>query len=86
MGLVIAAGVEYPGVPDCPNGVPLVGDFSSTFMSRPFAADDYAKFAVVFAGAQKNVGPPGITIVIVQVGRRLCSCVSPTADSSIRTT
>lgn len=55
-------GVEFPSVPQT-NGVPLVADMSSNFLSRPF---DITKFGVVFAGAQKNIGPSGITVVIVR--------------------
>jgi len=54
-------GVEFPFVPDV--NVPLVADMSSTIMSRPI---DVSKFAVIYAGAQKNIGPAGLTMVIVQ--------------------
>jgi phosphoserine aminotransferase len=55
-------GVEYHAVP--PQGdVPLVADASSHFLSRPL---DVAKFGLIYAGAQKNVGPAGMTIVIVR--------------------
>ena len=47
----------------CPDDVPLVADFSSSFLSRPV---DVSKFGVIFAGAQKNLGPAGVTIVIVR--------------------
>jgi len=43
--------------------VPLVADMSSDFMSRPF---DPAPFGLVYAGAQKNIGPAGVTMVIVR--------------------
>ena len=43
--------------------VPLVADMSSDFMSRPF---DSAPFGLVYAGAQKNIGPAGVTMVIVR--------------------
>jgi len=49
-------------VPDT-GGVPLVADMSSTLMSRPV---DIGKFAVIYAGAQKNIGPAGLTVVIVR--------------------
>jgi len=55
-------GVEFQYVPDT-KGVPLVADMSSNFLSRPF---DVSKFGVIFAGAQKNVGPSGVTVVIVR--------------------
>ena len=51
-------------------GVPLVADMSSTILSRPI---DVAKFGVIYAGAQKNIGPAGLTLVIVRddlLGRR----------------
>ncbi len=55
-------GVEFPDVPDVGN-VPLVGDMSSAFLSQPV---DVSKFGVLYAGAQKNAGPAGVTIVIVR--------------------
>ena len=54
-------GVEFPFLPNV--NVPLVADMSSTIMSRPI---DVSKFAVIYAGAQKNIGPAGLTMVIVQ--------------------
>eukprot|EP00128_Syssomonas_multiformis_P015840 Colp12_sorted_trinity150504_noHs@12233 len=55
-------GVEFPDIPET-NGVPLIGDFSSTFLSRPI---DVSRFAVIYGGAQKNLGPAGLTIVIIR--------------------
>ena len=55
------AGVEFPFVPDV-GDVPLVSDMSSTILSRPL---DVSRFGVIYAGAQKNIGPAGITLVIV---------------------
>jgi len=55
-------GVEFHAVPDC-GDVPLVADMSSTILSRPL---DVSKFGVIYAGAQKNIGPAGLTIVIVR--------------------
>lgn len=55
-------GVEFHWVPDTA-GVPLVADMSSTILSRPV---DVSKFGVIYAGAQKNIGPAGLTIVIVR--------------------
>ncbi|HEY2809609.1 MAG TPA: 3-phosphoserine/phosphohydroxythreonine transaminase [Steroidobacteraceae bacterium] len=55
-------GVEFPYVPECP-GVPLVADMSSTILSRPI---DVARFGLIYAGAQKNIGPAGLTVVIVR--------------------
>jgi phosphoserine aminotransferase len=56
------AGVEFHWVPDS-DGVPLVADMSSTLLSRPI---DVSKFGLIYAGAQKNIGPSGITVVIVR--------------------
>jgi len=54
-------GVEFHQVPNAE--IPLVADASSHFLSRPI---DVSKFGLVYAGAQKNVGPAGLTIVIVR--------------------
>ena len=55
-------GVEFDYIPET-NGVPLVADMSSTILSRPI---DVSKFAIIYAGAQKNIGPAGLTVVIVR--------------------
>jgi len=55
-------GVEFPYIPDTA-AVPLVADMSSTLLSRPLAV---AKFGLIYAGAQKNIGPAGLTVVIVR--------------------
>ncbi len=55
-------GVEFDWVPQT-HGVPLVADLSSTILSRPF---DVASHGVIYAGAQKNIGPAGLTVVIVR--------------------
>lgn len=55
-------GVEFPFIPDT-KGVPLVADMSSNIFTKPF---DITKFAIVYAGAQKNIGPPGVVMVIVR--------------------
>jgi phosphoserine aminotransferase len=55
-------GVEFDYVPQTGN-VPLVADMSSTILSRPI---DVSKFALIYAGAQKNMGPSGLTVVIVR--------------------
>jgi phosphoserine aminotransferase len=55
-------GVEFHFVPDTA-GVPLVADMSSTILSRPI---DVSRFGVIYAGAQKNIGPAGICVVIVR--------------------
>ncbi|XP_055902447.1 probable phosphoserine aminotransferase [Eupeodes corollae] len=56
-----ADGVEFSFVPET-NGVPLVCDMSSNFLSRPI---DVTKFGIIFA-AQKNIVPAGVTVVIVR--------------------
>ena len=56
------AGVEFPYVPET-GAVPLVADFSSTILSRPI---DVSRFGLIYAGAQKNIGPAGLTLVIVR--------------------
>ena len=55
-------GVEFHWVPDT-GSVPLVADMSSHILSRPM---DVSKYALIYAGAQKNMGPAGLTIVIVR--------------------
>jgi len=68
-------GVEFQFVPET-NGVPLVCDMSSNFLTRPV---DVSKFGVIVAGAQKNVGPAGVTVVIVRddlIGFALSVCPS----------
>jgi len=55
-------GVEYHWTPDT-GGVPLVADMSSDILSRPV---DVAKYGLIYGGAQKNIGPAGLTIVIVR--------------------
>jgi len=55
-------GVEFHWMPDVGN-VPLVADFSSTILSRPI---DVSRFGLIYAGAQKNIGPAGVTLVIVR--------------------
>ena len=55
-------GVEYHFTPDT-GAVPLVADMSSNILSRPV---DVAKYGLIYGGAQKNIGPAGLTIVIVR--------------------
>jgi phosphoserine aminotransferase len=55
-------GVEFPYIPETGN-VPLVADMSSTILSRPL---DVSKFGVIYASAQKNIGPAGLAVVIVR--------------------
>lgn len=55
-------GVEFQWTPDT-GSVPLVCDMSSNILSRPV---DISKFGLIYAGAQKNIGPAGLTLVIVR--------------------
>ena len=56
-------GVEWWSEPVPPAGVPLVCDMSSDFLSRPVKVVSYG---LIYAGAQKNAGPAGVTVVIVR--------------------
>jgi len=58
-------GVEYApqAEPTPPTGVPLICDISSDFLSHPV---DVSKYAVIYGGAQKNLGPAGVTLVIIR--------------------
>jgi phosphoserine aminotransferase len=61
-------GVEFGYIPQT-GGIPLVADMSSSILSRP---TDVSKFGLIYAGAQKNIGPSGLVVVIVRedlVGR-----------------
>ena len=55
-------GVEYHFTPDV-GDVPLIADMSSSILSRPV---DVARYGLIYGGAQKNIGPAGLTIVIVR--------------------
>jgi len=55
-------GIEINDIPDC-GDVPLVVDMSSNILSKPI---DVCKFGVIYAGAQKNIGPSGLSVVIVR--------------------
>jgi phosphoserine aminotransferase len=55
-------GVEFREIPDV-GDVPLVADFSSSIASEPL---DISRFGIIYAGAQKNLGPVGISVVIVR--------------------
>lgn len=55
-------GVEFPAPPDV-GSVPLVADMSSSFLSRPV---DVSRYGVIYGGAQKNMGPAGLTMVIIR--------------------
>ena len=56
------SGVEFHYLPATP-GAPLIADMSSNILSRPI---DVSKFGLIYAGAQKNIGPSGLTLVIVR--------------------
>ena len=73
-------GVEYPFEPDLAQlgrgEVPVVADMSSHILSRVI---DVSKYGLIFGGAQKNIGPAGLTIVIVRedlLGRAMAHCPS----------
>ncbi len=55
-------GTQFAQEPET-NGVPLVCDASSDFLSRPIDID---KYGIIYAGAQKNLGPAGVTVVIIR--------------------
>jgi phosphoserine aminotransferase len=57
-----ADGLEYHWIPDT-GAVPLVADMTSSFLSRPI---DISRYGLIYAGAQKNIGPAGLTVVIVR--------------------
>ena len=69
-------GVEYFWTPQVE--VPLVADMSSTILSRPI---DVSEFGVIYAGAQKNIGPAGLTLVIVR--RELLGRASPVCPAML---
>ena len=56
-------GVQYPTEPDCPDSIPLISDASSDFLCRPLPID---KYGLIYACAQKNAGPAGVTVVVVR--------------------
>ncbi len=55
-------GTRYADLPDTGN-VPLVGDMSSDILSKHY---DVSKFGLIYAGAQKNLGPAGVTVVVIR--------------------
>ncbi len=55
-------GTQWQTFPDC-GGLPVVADMSSDFMSRRI---DFSKFDLIFGGAQKNLGPAGLTVVFIK--------------------
>ena len=56
-------GIQYPTLPALSSDVPLICDMSSDLLSRPINVSD---FGVIYAGAQKNIGPAGTTVVIIR--------------------
>ena len=56
-------GIEWTVEPAPPDGVPLVCDASSNIASRPV---DVSKYGLIYAGAQKNLGPAGVTLVVIR--------------------
>lgn len=57
-----ADGTQWHQLPET-GAVPLIADMSSDFLSRPI---DFSKFGLIYAGAQKNIGPAGLTIVLIR--------------------
>lgn len=56
-------GTQYCRFPECPASVPMIADMSSDIMSRKV---DVSKFGMIYAGAQKNLGPSGVAVVIIR--------------------
>lgn len=56
-------GIQYKSEPASPAGVPVICDMSSDILSRPI---DVSKYGLIYAGAQKNAGPSGVTLVIIR--------------------
>jgi len=56
-------GTKFPQLPPISDNVPLVADMSSNILSEPY---DVTKFGIIYAGAQKNIGPAGMAIVIIK--------------------
>ena len=56
-------GVQFASEPACPDSVPLVSDASSDFLCRPLPVD---KYGLIYACAQKNAGPAGVTVVVIR--------------------
>ncbi|MGD6834056.1 3-phosphoserine/phosphohydroxythreonine transaminase [Sutcliffiella halmapala] len=56
-------GTQWRTTPELPAHIPLIADMSSDILSRPIPIDNYS---LIYAGAQKNLGPSGVTVVIVK--------------------
>lgn len=69
-------GVEFPFIPETHANIPIVTDMSSSIMT---AKVDVSRFGVIFGGAQKNIGPSGVTVAIVRedlIGNAMTICPS----------
>ena len=62
MSLNLIYGTEYHYIPET-GDVPLIADMSSDMLSRPL---DFSKFSLIYAGAQKNLGPAGVVVVVAR--------------------
>lgn len=62
-GAQFSNGVDFP-FDQVPENVPIVADYSSSFLSRPIS--NIERHGIIYAGAQKNLGPSGVTVVIVR--------------------
>lgn len=71
-------GTEWHYIPET-NGVPLIADMSSDIFARPL---DYNKFSLIYAGAQKNLGPAGVTVVLIR--KNLLEQVPSSLSSMLR--
>jgi len=71
-------GTQWQEFPDT-GKVPLIADMSSDIMSKPF---DVSKFSLIYAGAQKNLGPSGVTVVILR--RDLLATANPKIPTMLR--
>ncbi|MDR3563592.1 MAG: 3-phosphoserine/phosphohydroxythreonine transaminase [Negativicutes bacterium] len=71
-------GTQWQTLPDT-GAVPLIADMSSDILSRPVAVD---KFSLIYAGAQKNLGPAGVTVVILR--RSLLETANPNVPTMLR--
>lgn len=56
-------GTQFQSFPECPASVPMIADMSSDIMSRKI---DVSKFGMIYAGAQKNLGPSGVAVCIIR--------------------
>ncbi|MCB5230267.1 MAG: 3-phosphoserine/phosphohydroxythreonine transaminase [Candidatus Cloacimonas sp.] len=56
-------GTQIQDLPEIPKDVPLFADMSSDIMCKPM---DFSKFSLIYAGAQKNIGPAGVTLVVIK--------------------